>query len=305
MEQSEIPFFKSKFYYIAVIVVLAAIVIFWGWRAFFYPYQTTEDASIEGSDHTVSSVQSGQIRLVVVEDGAVVKKGDLLFTLDDTLLQIEKEKASAAFDNANDEVKLQKLRVDLAKDDLERAEKEFAGNVISQESMNRVKKTYQMMEAQLQAVNSLADVQEATLKMIETQIKYAQVTSPADGIIAKRWHDPGDVVREGQTVLSLIDLSHIWITANIEETKVASIHVGAPVMITVDAYPGLEFHGNVLTIGAAAASQFALIPPNNASGNFTKVTQRIPLKISMKALDHAQGLYLRPGMSVKVKIRKG
>ena len=304
MEQSEIPFFKSKFYYVAVVVVLAAVLIFWGWRAFLYPYQTTEDASIAGFDHTVSSVQAGQILKVAVEDGAVVKKGDLLFTLNDALLQIEREKAAAALDHANDEIKLQKIRVDLAKDDLERAEKEFAGGVIPQEAMNRVKKTYQMMEAQLQAVNSLADVQEATLKMIELQIQYSQVTAPIDGIIAKRWHDPGDVVREGQTVLSLMDLSHIWITANIEETKVASIDVGAPVVITVDAYPGLQFQGNVLTIGAAAASQFALIPPNNASGNFTKVTQRIPLKISMKAVDHPQGLYLRPGMSVKVKIRK-
>ena len=73
--------------------------------------------------------------------------------------------------------------------------------------------------------------------------------------------------------------------------------------IAVDAYPGLEFQGNVMVIGAAAASQFALIPPNNASGNFTKVTQRIPLRISIKTQENEQGLYLRPGMSVKIKIR--
>lgn len=303
MEQTEPSFFKSKIYYIAAILVLMLIVIFWWWRAYFYPFQTTEDASIAGHDHTISSVQSGKIMQVAVNDGDVVKKGDLLFTLDDTLMLIEKEKAAAGVDHANDEVKLQKIRVDLAKDDLDRATKEFAGGVISQEVFNRIEKTYQMMQAQLQSINSLADVQEATLKEIETKVQYSQVTAPIDGVIAMRWHDPGDVIRAGQTVLSLMDLSNIWITANIEETKLSTIRVGAPVFITVDAYPGLKFQGNVMVIGAAAASQFALIPPNNASGNFTKVTQRIPLRISIKTADNDQGLYLRPGMSVKIKIR--
>jgi len=233
----------------------------------------------------------------------VVKKGDLLFVLDDVMLQIEKEKASAGLDHANDEVKLQKIRLDLAKEDLNRAEQQFAGGVISQEAMSRVKKNYEMMEAQLQSINSLADVQEATIKMIETQLKESQIVSPTDGIIAKRWHDPGDVVRAGQTVLSLIDLSNIWITANIEETKLPTIRVGDHVDITVDAYPKLKLEGSVVVVGAAAASQFALIPANNASGNFTKVTQRIPLKISLKKPENTQDLYLRPGMSVKVKIR--
>jgi len=304
MEQTEPSFFKSKIYYIVAILVLMLIVIFWWWRAYFYPFQTTEDASIAGLDHAISAVGSGRIMQVAVHDGDVVKKGDLLFTLDDTLMLIAKEKASAGVDHANDEVKLQKIRVDLAKDSLDRATKEFAGGVISQEAFNHVEKTYQMMEAQLQSINSLADVQEATLKEIETQIQYSQVTSPIDGVIAMRWHDPGDVIRAGQTVLSLMDLENIWITANIEETKLSTIQVGAPVIITVDAYPGLKFQGTVMVIGAAAASQFALIPPNNSSGNFTKVTQRIPLRISIKTSDNEQGLYLRPGMSVKIKIRK-
>jgi multidrug resistance efflux pump len=91
--------------------------------------------------------QSGKILQVAVDDGAVVKKGDLLFVLDDVMLQIEKEKASAGLDHANDEVKLQKIRLDLAKEDLNRAEQQFAGGVISQEAMSRVKKNYEMMEA--------------------------------------------------------------------------------------------------------------------------------------------------------------
>jgi membrane fusion protein (multidrug efflux system) len=303
MEHTETPAFKSKHYYIVAIAVLIFIAIFWWWRVYLYPYQTTDDANIATLDHTISSVQSGKILQVAVEDGDMVRKGDLLFTVDDTILQIELEKAKAGLDHANDEVKLQKIRVDLAKEDFQRATTEFTGGVISKEAIDHVEKTLQMAQAQLQSINSLAEVQEASLKLIETQIQYANVTAPTDGIIAKRWHDPGDVVRAGQAVLSLFDLSQIWISANIEETKLSSIHVGDPVDISVDAYPHLEFHGNVLVIGAAAASQFALIPSNNSSGNFTKVTQRIPLRISINAQENAQSLYLRPGMSVKVKIR--
>jgi membrane fusion protein (multidrug efflux system) len=303
MEHTETPAFKSKYYYIVAIAVLIVIAIFWWWRVYLYPYQTTDDANIATLDHTISSIQTGKILQVAVEDGDMVRKGDLLFTVDDTILQIELEKAKAGLDHANDEVKLQKIRVDLAKEDFQRATTEFNGGVISKEAIDHVDKTLQMAQAQLQSINSLAEVQEASLKLIETQIQYSNVTAPTDGIIAKRWHDPGDVVRAGQAVLSLFDLSQIWISANIEETKLSSIHVGDPVDITVDAYPHLKFQGNVLVIGAAAASQFALIPSNNSSGNFTKVTQRIPLRISINTQENAQALYLRPGMSVKVKIR--
>lgn len=304
MEHTQTPFFKekTKIYYLAIAVVLIGIAIFWWWRVSIYPYVSTEDANIAGIDHSISSVQSGQISLMAVDEGAVVKRGDLLFAMDDVLLKVEREKAVAALDHAKDEVQLQQIRVDLAQEDLQRASTEFAGAVISQEAISHVEKNFQMAEAQLQSIISLTEVQEATLKMLDTQMRFSQVTAPTDGIVAKRWHDCGDVVRAGQTVLSLMELSKIWISANIEETKLSTIHVGDPVKITVDAYPGIEFQGSVLVVGAAAASQFALIPANNASGNFTKTTQRIPLKISIKP-EHAQALYLRPGMSVKVKIR--
>ena len=100
-----------------------------------------------------------------------------------------------------------------------------------------------------------------------------------------------------------MDLAHVWVDAKIEETKISEIRVGDPVALSFDAYPNLEIKGVVVVIGAAAASQFALIPANNSSGNFTKVTQRVPLRIAFSAPHENSRLYLRPGMSVKVKIR--
>ena len=146
-------------------------------------------------------------------------------------------------------------------------------------------------------------MQSAQMRLIETQIAKCHVVAPCEGVIAKRWHFPGDVVREGQAVFSLFDLNNIWVTANLEETKLENVQVSDPVSISIDAYPDLNFEGKVLIVGAGAASQFSLIPPNNASGNFTKVTQRVPIRISLKAPYKGNNLYLRPGMSAEVQIK--
>ena len=96
----------------------------------------------------------------------------------------------------------------------------------------------------------------------------------------------------------IVNLNHIWVEANLEETQVEHVRLGQPVDINVDAYPNTKFKGKVINIGAAAASQFALIPDNRSAGNFTKVTQRIPIKIELNDPDEP----LRPGMMVTVGI---
>jgi membrane fusion protein (multidrug efflux system) len=116
----------------------------------------------------------------------------------------------------------------------------------------------------------------------------------------------GDVVQPGQPIFSIYDLQHLWVTANFEETKLASIRLNDPVEISVDAYPDSHFEGRVIQLGANTASQFSLIPPNNASGNFTKVTQRVPVKISIEdkeSSSHSRSSQLLPGMSVEVKVK--
>lgn len=104
---------------------------------------------------------------------------------------------------------------------------------------------------------------------------------PMNGVVSKRWVMEGDVVQPGQAIFSIFDLQHVWITANLEETRVAALYEDCPVNIKVDAYPHQEFSGKVIRLGSNTAAQFSLIPPNNASGNFTKITQRVPVKISI------------------------
>jgi len=304
-EEKAPSFFKEKkrIYYLVAIVLGLFVAGLWWWRAYIYPFESTEDAYIDGVNLSISSVQAGQILKMAVDEGSVVKPGDLLFVMDEALLRVGKEKAVAGLAHARDEALAQRIRLDLARDEFERAKLEFDAGVISQEMMERIVRNLQLAEAGLLSITSVAAVQEAELKFIETQMGMSRIVAPMHGVVAKRWHTAGDVVREGQTVLSLIDLSDIWVSANIEETKLPSIRTGDLVEISIDAYPHLEFQGQVMVIGAAAASQFALIPSNNGSGNFTKVTQRVPLKISLTSSENRAELYLRPGMSVKVKIR--
>ncbi|MGH2613208.1 MAG: HlyD family secretion protein [Rhabdochlamydiaceae bacterium] len=305
MNESKATLFqeKRKIYYLAFILMAIFIGIFWFWRVYFYPFESTEDAVLQAVDMSISPVVSGQIIQMTVEEGAVVQKGDPLFVVDDTLLKFQKEKAFAAIQHAQDELQVQKIRRDLTRDDYMRAKTEFTAGIISEETMNLAEKNLEMAEAMLGSILSLVEVQVADLRMVEKQIELSHVVAPAAGVVAKVWHYAGDVVAAGQTTLTLMDLVNVWVDANIEETKIAMIHVGDPVMLTIDAYPDLSLTGTVVVVGAAAASQFALIPANNSSGNFTKVTQRVPLRISFNIPEENSMLYLRPGMSVKVKIR--
>lgn len=124
------------------------------------------------------------------------------------------------------------------------------------------------------------------------------VKSALNGVVDRIFVDPGEYVSGGQRVMMVHDPSSIWINANIKETDVRDLKIGAEARITVDAYPDLEITGEVVRIGHAATSQFALLPNPNPSGNFTKITQRLPVKIAIEQID---GL-LRPGMMVEVMI---
>ncbi|MCI0511377.1 membrane fusion protein (multidrug efflux system) [Chromohalobacter marismortui] len=125
------------------------------------------------------------------------------------------------------------------------------------------------------------------------------ITSPSDGIINKTLADQGEYISAGQPILMMHDPDHLWVEANIKETDIAELRVGQPVAITVDAFPDATFKGHISVIGRAATSQFALLPDPNPSGNFTKITQRLPVRIQF---DDGPTELIGPGMMVEVDI---
>jgi membrane fusion protein, multidrug efflux system len=142
---------------------------------------------------------------------------------------------------------------------------------------------------------------QADLDFARLQRSYATVTAPIAGVVSRKSIEPGQFVQAGQTLLSVASDDNPWVVANFKETQVGLMKAGQPAEFTVDSYPGVTFHGRVESLSGATGARFALLPPDNASGNFVKVTQRVPVKIVLTdAPDPDRPL--RPGMSVDVAV---
>jgi membrane fusion protein (multidrug efflux system) len=285
--------------------LLVAAVIFLYWYTDLRGYVSTDDAYIDGNRMAISSKILGRIDELKVDEGDTVQPGQLLVVIDDSNLKADEAKSEANIAYSKHNADLAKVSLDLARDDFRRAKVQFEDSIISAQEYDHAKKALELAKAKYDMAIAATRTAEAELNVITAELANTRLYAPYNGIVAKRWVITGDVVAPGQPVFTIFDLSDVWVTAYFEETKIASFQVGDSARISVDAYSGHDFLGGVLFMGAATASQFSLIPPNNASGNFTKVTQRVPVKISIRQADAsgADGpIVLIPGMSVVVKI---
>jgi membrane fusion protein (multidrug efflux system) len=296
----------TKWLILLVILVVIGVAVFVYWYLFLRGYVSTDDAYIEGDRISISSKILGRITELTVDEGDTIGQNQLLVQLDSTDLHAQRAQAIASLDYAIQNAALAKVNVNLAQDDFNRAAVQFKENILSPEKHDHAWQTLEMAKARQAIALSEIKRSQAAVDVIQTKIQNTQIFAPMKGVVAKRWVIAGDVVQAAQPIFTVYDPSNIWITANLEETKLAEIRMDAPVEISVDAYSEQKFSGRVINLPAAAASKFSLIPPNNASGNFTKVTQRVPVKISLEVPDHKSEdpLLLLPGMSVTVKILK-
>jgi len=181
--------------------------------------------------------------------------------------------------------------------DLEQAKTSLRSNELAVLAEQRSKSVLESQESQL-----IADLhaKEAALEVAQVNLGYTKITAPGDGSVGERQVRPGQLVSPGTQVLTFV--SNVkWVQANYRETQLTHIKVGDSAEITVDTFPGQKLRGKVLEIAPASGSQFALLPPDNATGNFTKVVQRVPVKI---ALDPSPlSAQLRPGLSVTATVR--
>ena len=289
---------------VLLVLVAAAAVLYW--HVYLRGYVSTDDAFIDGDAVTVSSKMMGRLDTLGAAEGDRVREGGLLARLDDTDLRAQEAQASAELEYVQNSVPLAKIGIDRARDDFDRASFQYKNKVVSREQYDHAKTALETAEAQYQLALSQVNSARARLGVVQAELSNTRILAPLSGVVAKKWVMPGNVVQPGQPIFTIYDLENLWVTANIEETKVGRVSDGAEVSITVDAWQGREFTGRVELIGSAAASRFSLIPPGNASGNFTKVTQRIPIRISIDALREGRETDVPrflPGMSVEVKIR--
>jgi membrane fusion protein (multidrug efflux system) len=264
-----------------------------------------------------------------------VKKGTLLVKIDSTDLiaqkaqiiamlnqaQANKLQSEAKYQFDQENVKVLNINFEKTKDDYERAKNQISGDVISKEQFDHIEKAYQTAKAQLEVTKTQLEVSKAQISssiasveaakaqigVINTQLSNTKLYAPIDGIIAKRWLLSGEIVQPGQSIFTITNNNKLWVVVFLEETNVSNVHLGQNVRFSIDAFSGKKFYGKVFSIGANTASLFSLIPANNASGNFTKVTQRVPIKISIDSVSGNEKLdsyKILTGMSVVVKIIK-
>jgi membrane fusion protein, multidrug efflux system len=158
-----------------------------------------------------------------------------------------------------------------------------------------------VLEAQLAQSEASIAAQRAALEAARINLGYTSITATQDGVLGQRQVKPGQLVGAGSQIVTLTPLPKVWVIANYRETQVTHMAVGQKAKITVDSFPGHTLHGHLLAFAPASGAEFALLPPDNATGNFTKVVQRIAVKI---VIDDADGLAdrLLPGMSVEARV---
>jgi membrane fusion protein, multidrug efflux system len=326
---------KVRVYIPLAIVILAVIAGAWYWYSDYTKYVTTDDAHVDADNVSVGSKILGRIAAIHGNEGDFVTSGTLLAEIDSTDMISQRNqsvalRAQAAANLAQAQVKyisdqksikVLEIALERATDDFRRAKNQSDGGVIPAEQFDHSKKSFETASAQLEAAkaqlavsrsmiasaSASVETADAQVRVLDTQLRNTKLYAPADGVIAKKWLMPGDVTQPGQSVLTLTISKKLWIVAFLEETKIADVRNGKDVKFTIDAYDGVKFKGKVYLIGSTTASVFSLIPASNASGNFTKVTQRIPVRISIDSADNGQDISsmgIISGMSAVVKIVK-
>jgi membrane fusion protein (multidrug efflux system) len=316
------------------LLVLAALAI-WGTRLYLHhlSYAETDDAFLTSYVHLVNAHVAGTIAEVLVEPNTDVKAGDVLFRLDprdheakvrQAEAQLAQSDAMVAFTKA--QIVENKAKVDLAQAQEVKAENDFKRSqelartkvVSSQEldsaraAVDSAKASLASAQAALLGMQSGLTVAEAArensrlaLENARLQLSYNTITAPVAGRTSRRSVERGAYVQPGQTLIAIVE-PQTWVEANFKETQLAKMRVGQAVEITIDALPGHRFTGRVESFSPASGSTFAMLPPDNATGNFTKVVQRLPVRIRFdEASVRGYEERLRAGLSAVVEVRVG
>jgi membrane fusion protein, multidrug efflux system len=297
------------------------------WR-YLDAYESTDDAQIDGHVAPISARIEGTIERVNVQDTDYVKAGSLIAQIDPrdaqtalasaraNLAQARAQLGSARADYAAalSKVRQSEATETQADNDAERYESLFKVGVVSNsEHDDKVRAaavaeaTVESDRASAQAANTLIASRDAAVSAAQSaldqallNLEYTRITAPMDGVVGKKTVENGERVQPGQLLLAIVPLDDIWVTANFKETQIRRMRPGQRATVYVDAI-GSYYQGYVEGVGGASGEKYSLMPPENATGNYVKVVQRLPIRIRLKPGqddDHR----LRIGMSVEAKV---
>ena len=333
---------RPVFVLVAIVVVVAIIVIATIFFIDSRRHETTDDAFIDGTASQIAAQVAGRVTRLYVADNQVVHRGDPLVDIDtaditakvdqakagvltaqsqaqQALAQVEGQKANAAQAAATArqaEAEQTNAQQDLARFknvDPDAVSRQQYDQAVAQARAARAKvdaahATEGTAQAQVKAALAnvgVAQAQVATaqadLQTANIQLGYAHVVAPIDGRVTKRAVDIGNVIAIGQPILAVVS-DNLWVTANYKETQLKKMRVNQAVTIKIDAVPDVKFEGHVQSFQRATGSYFSALPAENATGNYVKVTQRVPVKIVFDHPAELQKYNVGPGMSVKPSV---
>ncbi|MCU1753159.1 efflux RND transporter periplasmic adaptor subunit [Pseudomonas sp. 6D_7.1_Bac1] len=327
---------KRKFMLLvlAILVILGGLGV-WGWHELYGRWnENTDDAYVNGNVVEITPLVTGTVVSIGADDGDLVHEGQVLVNFDPNDAQVGLQSAQANLartvrqvrglysnvDGMKAQVNAQKAAVQKAQDNFNRRKNLAAGGAISQEELSHARddltsaqNALANAQQQLNTTNALVDdtvvsshpdVQAAAAQVRQAYLTNARSTliAPVTGYVAKRTVQLGQRVQPGTALMAVIPLDQLWIDANFKETQLRDMRIGQPVDIEADLYGGeVKYNGTIDSLGAGTGSAFALLPAQNATGNWIKIVQRVPVRIHINAEQLAEHP-LRVGLSTMVNV---
>ncbi len=323
----------KKWISLAFILFVAAAIVFAGYRYWKHSqvHPNTENAYVSGDVFSVASRIPGTLLTVEVTENQPVKLGQVIATLDPRDFDTQVEQARTALDEARStlatnraqiaqaraKVEGDSSRLELARLNLQRFSELFRRNSIPKQryddavnaekvaaaDVESSRKALAAMEANLGVADQRVKMQEVKLANAELTRSYCTITSPIEGIVSKKGAQVGQVVAPGQPLCAVVPLAgdHIWLEANFKETELRRIRVGQPATFYTDVNPDRTYTGWVESLSAGTGAAFSLLPPENATGNWVKIVQRLPVRIAIDPTSNADHS-LRLGLSTHVEV---
>ncbi|WP_347557435.1 HlyD family secretion protein [Robbsia sp. KACC 23696] len=323
---------------VVVLVLVVACVLYWLHSRH---YETTDDAFIDSNQSQIASQISGRVVELLVADNQHVEKGQPLLRIDQRDYQVKLEQAEAQEANAEAQVaqaradlvyqtatlSQQAAQVRVSQADLTQARQDLARYTgtdpaaITRQQLEQSQASTKSAVARLDSANDAVKAGEAQVASQKTkidaalaqvrqyqadvdnaklQLSYSEIRAPQPGKVTRRTVNLGNYVTPGQALLAVVP-DDMWVTANFKETQLTNMRVGQPVEITVDAYPDVDLHAHIDSIQRGTGSVFSSLPAENATGNYVKVVQRVPVKIVFDN-DDWRHLSLAPGLSVSPRV---
>jgi len=296
----------------------------------------TDNAQVKQHITPINTRVPGFIKKICFEEYQQVRKGDTLVIIEDAEFRLRVAQAEADLANATagrqattigiattqnnlsvSDASIEEVRVQMenAQRELNRFEKLLQEDAVTKQQYDNVHTAYETAKARYEQVSRAKQstslvkneagvrLAEAALELARLNLSYTIIIAPCDGTTGKKEILEGQLVQPGQTMVDIVDSSDLWVIANYRETQLSNIREGADVEMTADAVPGVTFKGIVESISDATGAAFSMIPQDNATGNFVKVEQRIPVRISLKGNKPEDLKRLRAGFNVECEVK--